>query len=201
MGYPQYPPHHPGDVEALIRAYPLAWVIPTADPFTATPLPLLPEMAGTELDALFGHLSRRNPMLAVLADDPTVTILFQGPQGYISPRLVGDPTWGPTWNYAVIRVRARIEMVPDELDDALSTLATAVEADHREPWEPSEMGERYDLLRRYITAFRAHVDAVHSTFKLGQDENDHDFRAIVSGMDDPELAAWMERMRGDVRRR
>jgi transcriptional regulator len=191
-------PREPGEVTALVRAYPLCWVVTggTGDRL-ATPLPLLaePNEAGG-VATLLGHFARSNPQVTALECDPSATILCMGPQGYITPRLVSNPTWGPTWNYAVAQFDVDIRFVPEENDAALAQLATALEADAVEPWTPGDMGARYDQLARHIVAFRAIVRAAHPRFKLGQDENDATFGEIVTGLSDQVLADWMRRTRG-----
>lgn len=189
----------PQDVVALIAAYPLAWVVsggPTD--FAATPLPLIAETGGDGLIvSLFGHFARSNPQVALLERDPRATILFQGPQGYISPTLVSNPTWGATWNYAVARFEVDIAFVPEETGDAVWRLAEAVEKDRPPRWTPAAMGARYDELIKHIVAFRATVRTASARFKLGQDERRETFDEIVAGLSDSELAAWMTRMARD----
>ncbi|WP_149196334.1 FMN-binding negative transcriptional regulator [Luteimonas suaedae] len=195
---PAFAPRSDEDVLALVNAYPLAWVVPLEADAAATPLPLLAECSDDgRIVSLFGHLARGNPLVAGLQAAPRALLLFQGPQGYVAPRLVSNPTWGPTWNYAVARFHVRIEFVPDETDDALERLARHLEAGRADPWTVDRMGARYAPLRERIIAFRAHVERTHATFKLGQDEAPGTFDEIVGGHPDPELREWMLRMRGD----
>lgn len=190
-------PKEPGDVGALVNSYPLCWVV-SGEPERryATPLPLLAETGpdGTII-SLFGHIALSNPQQKALEKDPRATILAMGPHGYISPRLVSNPTWGPTWNYAVCRFESEIHFVPEETDTALSQLAAALEGSAPGAWTPAEMGERYTELRQHIVAFRAHVLATDARFKLGQDENERVFEEIVDGLADRQLAEWMKRTR------
>jgi transcriptional regulator len=186
----------PHDIAALIAAYPLAWVVSggPAD-FAATPLPLLAE-TDTEgrIVSLFGHFALSNPQVEMLRRSPGATILFQGPNGYISPTLVSNPTWGATWNYAVARFDVDLEFLPEETGEAVWRLAQAVEKDIPPRWTPAAMQARYDELIQHIIAFRATVRTTVARFKLGQDENDRTFDEIVAGLADGELAAWMTRM-------
>lgn len=191
-----FQPRDPADVLVLVRTHPLAWVIARgADP-APTPLPLLAECDGDgRITALFGHMARRNPLHAALVAAPQALALFQGPQGYVPPRLVSKPDWGPTWNYAVARFTTRVEFVPDETDASLRRLAAHLEAGRPDPWTVERMGARYAQLKTHIIAFRAHVEQVHATFKLGQDESDTGFAEIVAGHPDAALTAWMRAQR------
>ena len=190
-------PRDPSDVAALVEAYPLCWVVSgEADRRYATPLPLLPERDGEgRVVSLFGHIARSNPQQKALEKESHATILCMGPQGYISPRLVSNPTWGPTWNYAVSRFETEIRFVPHENDDALHRLATALEGTGPDSWTPARMGRRYEQLKPRIIAFRATVLETHAKFKLGQDENDVVFKDIVEGLADQALAEWMRETR------
>jgi transcriptional regulator len=192
-----FEPKDPRDVGALVKAYPLCWIV-SGEPEQryATPLPLLPETdLADNIVSLFGHIALSNPQQKALEEDPRATILCMGPQGYISPTLVSNPTWGPTWNYAVCRFETEIRFVPEETDKALSQLAAALEGERPDSWTPARMGERYHQLRQHIVAFRAGVRESHARFKLGQDENDIVFEDIVGGLSNRQLADWMKRSR------
>jgi transcriptional regulator len=189
-----FAPKSPADVARLIAMYPLAWVIGTD--FQATPLPLMTETdSAGAVTALIGHFARRNPQVAALQANPRALILFQGPQDYISPRWVSKPGWGPTWNYVVARFEVRVEFVPEEIDAAIRAMAAHLESHRPDPWVPSEMGPRYADLRRYIIGFRAHVEAVHPTFKLGQDESEATFAEITAALGEKPLVQWMLQQR------
>lgn len=186
----RFVPRSPEDIVRIVAAHPLAWVI--SHDFQATPLPLLAETdASGSVVSLLGHFSRRNPQLPALQRDPDALILFQGPQGYISPRLVSNPTWAPTWNYAVVRFEVTVAFAPDETDAAVRRLAAHLESERPNPWRVEELGKRYDQLRQHIIAFRAHVRAMRATFKLGQDEECATFSEIVIGLVNTPLARLM----------
>ncbi len=190
----RFAPRSPGDIVRIVADHPLAWVV-SCD-FQATPLPLIAETdASGSIVSLLGHFARRNPQVPALRGDPRALILFQGPQGYISPRLVSNSTWAPTWNYAVVRFEVRVAFVPDETDAAVRRLAAHLERARRGPWRVEELGNRYDQLRQNIIAFRAHVRATRATFKLGQDEDRATFEEIVAGLAGTPLAQLMSEQR------
>lgn len=191
-----FTPRSEADIAALIGEYPLAWVVSCGpEGQGATPLPLLAETDGDgRVVALFGHFARRNPQVALLERQPAAMILFQGPHAYVSPRLVSNPTWGPTWNYAVLRFETEISFVPEETQTAVERLARWLERGQAESWTTARMGARLDELLPYIVAFRARITATHARFKLGQDEPEQTFDEVVAGLDDAALAAWMTRI-------
>ncbi len=190
-------PNDPSDVTKLLEAYPLCWVVSAGRHHEASALPLLPEKGPNGgVKSLLGHMARSNPLQNALERDPRATILCMGPQGYISPELVSNPTWGPTWNYAVCRFETDVRFIPEETDFALSQLATSLEGAAPDSWTPKRMGDRYHQLKRRIIAFRATVVETHPKFKLGQDETDVVFNDIVEGLQDRMLAEWMSRTHG-----
>lgn len=191
----------PRQIAALVAAYPLAWVVSGgANGFAATPLPLLAEL-GAEggVASLFGHFALANRQVPLLRQNPAATILFQGPQGYISPKHVSTPTWGATWNYAVARFDVDVRFVPAENDDALHRLAAFLERDEADPWTPEHMGPRLAQMSPHIVAFRATVTGTEAKFKLGQDENAATLAEIVEGLGAGELATWMHSVNAEAR--
>lgn len=183
-----FEPRNAADALRLIAGYPLAWVVSRA--FHSSPLPLIAEMdSGGSLVSLFGHCGRRNPLVADFRADPRGLILFNGPQAYVSPELLSQPDWAPTWNYAVLRFTVDVEFVEDETRDAVERLVLAMEGDR---WSTDRVGPRYEGMLGQIVAFRAHIISAEPSFKLGQDEGAQGFAEIVAGHPDRVLAAWME---------
>jgi transcriptional regulator len=185
----------------LVREHPLAWVVSVDDgEFRATPLPLRPRVGGEGcIEALEGHMARSNPLHAALQREARALILFSGPQGYISPSWMSDRTWAPTWNYAVVQflVTIAFDETPARLDAHLSDLVSAMERGRPRAWHPSEMGARYETLKRRIVPFEAKVLEQLAKFKLGQDERDTVFAEITealgrSGSD--ALLTWMREL-------
>jgi transcriptional regulator len=191
-----FAPRGPADIAALIGEHPLAWVVSCAPGFLATPLPLIAELGEDgSVVALVGHFALRNPHVAALRAAPHALILFQGAQGYISPGLVTQPQWAPTWNYAVVRFQVEIVFAPQDNAEALDRLIAHVEEDSPNRWTTSAMGERYEPMLQQIVAFRASVLSCDATFKLGQDERPATFAQILGGHSDEALVEAMERAR------
>ena len=183
------------DLLDLITAYPLAIMVSAGTGgFAATPLPMLPDVDEEgRLVRLVGHMSLANEQVGILRANPCAYFLFQGPQAYVSPRLVPDKTWAPTWNYILVRVTAKVTFRPEQNDAALRRLVAKMEAGHADAWSIEEMGERYARIAGHITAFDADVTSVKATFKLSQDEKPAMFESMLAGLDQPELLHWMRR--------
>ncbi|MDP9199970.1 MAG: FMN-binding negative transcriptional regulator [Pseudomonadota bacterium] len=196
-----FAPKDDEQVLRLVLEHPLAWVI-CIDPsgFRATPLPLRPRVgADGRIVALEGHMARSNAQFAALQRDARALILFSGPQGYISPSWVSNRTWAPTWNYTIVQFLATIafDETPARLDAHLHDLVEAMEHGRPGAWHPSEMGARYETLKRMIVPFEATVVEQRAKFKLGQDERDAVFTDITAALDaagSDALVAWMRKL-------
>lgn len=189
------------DVIDLIREYPLAIMVSQGKRgFSSTPLPMLPE-AGEDgqLVRLLGHLALTNRQLDDLRATGDACFLFHGPHAYVSPTLVPDRSWAPTWNYALVRVNAEVHIRPDQNDRALRELVARMETGKDDAWAVEELGERYQRLSQHITAFHADVTSVEATFKLGQEEKPVMFESMLAGLNHPELERWMRRFRNSGR--
>lgn len=196
-----FAPRNDEQVRRLVLENPLAWVVSSdSGSFRATPLPLRPRVgAGGRIEALEGHIPRSNPQYSALKQDGRAILLFMGPQGYISPSWVSNRTWAPTWNYAAVQFLVKIvfDERPGTLDAHLDDLVGAMERDRPGAWKTSEMGERYETLKKRIVPFEAEVLEQRAKFKLGQDERDSVFAEITdalgqSGSD--ALVAWMKEL-------
>lgn len=184
----RFEPRRAADVARLIAEYPLAWMI--SRNFHASPLPLIAETnSGGQIVSLFGHCARRNPLVKDFRADPRGLILINGPEGYVSPALLSQPDWAPTWNYAVLRFTVDVAFVEGETRDSIETLVEKMEGDR---WSTERVGPRYEAMLEQIIAFRATIVAAEHSFKLGQDESAASFAEIVAGHPDRSLAAWME---------
>jgi transcriptional regulator len=134
-----------------------------------------------------------------LQRDARALLLFSGPQGYISPSWVSNRTWAPTWNYAVVQfvVTVAFDETAARLDAHLHDLADAMERGRPNAWQPSEMGARYEAIKRMIVPFEARVVEQRARFKLGQDERDSVFADITGALsrsDADALLAWMREL-------
>ncbi len=197
----KYGARSPGDVARLVLENPLAWIVSSVGSGPrSTLLPLRPCFGDDgRITRLLGHFARGNPQVPQLKHRPEASILFLGPQGYISPSWYADRTQAPTWNYASVEFTVEIEFHddPERLEAVLRDLGDAMEAGRPDAWSIEDMGDRYHQLAPRVVAFDAVVREERAKFKLGQDERDDvyaDIRRALSRRErDGELLAWMER--------
>jgi predicted FMN-binding regulatory protein PaiB len=176
----------PSDVAALIRDYPLAWLVSGGDGnLLGTQVPLVADLdPDGNVTALIGHFARRNPHLDELQRDGRAMAMFSGPHGYISPSWFRDRTQAPTWNVTTIKVRLNITVdgTTQFVDDALARLVAHMERGRPVAWAVSDMGARYEQLRRGVVGFHGEVLGIDVKLKLGQNERDDVLADQIAGL-------------------
>jgi L-ornithine N5-monooxygenase len=112
-----YPPqrHLDLDVEhmyAVMNRLPFATVISVGDGApVVSQLPLILDRNRGEHGVLFGHVDRNNPQVRLL-DGGAATIIFHGPNSYISPYTY-ESSQLPTWNSISVYVTGRVTLIDD----------------------------------------------------------------------------------------
>ncbi|RNC83491.1 MAG: FMN-binding negative transcriptional regulator [Winogradskyella sp.] len=173
-----YPPklHQDDNLDHMIeviKTYPLATVISVKDnqPLI-THLPLI-----YDNEKLIGHIDIYNPQAQLLKDNNEVTILFSGPECYISPTVYGT-TQLPTWNYIKVHLKGSVKAIESKaaLKQSLITMTEFLEApDHKYVLEPDN--PRLDRNLNYIEMFEITITNWEGKFKLSQDKKPSDIKA------------------------
>jgi transcriptional regulator len=174
----KYPPKHHQDnnknhITEVIKTYPLATIISIEDNQPViTHLPLI-----LKDDKLVGHIDIYNPQTKLLKDNNDVTILFYGPQCYISPSIYRTPQL-PTWNYIRVHLKGKVNAIEstDALKKSLITMTEFLEApDHKYVLEANN--PRLDANLNYIKMFEINITHWEGKFKLSQDKHPKDIRS------------------------
>jgi transcriptional regulator len=164
-------------------------------------VPLLREPEPAPHGSLIGHVARANPHWRHIEDGASLAI-FHGPHAYVSPSWYEEPaTQVPTWNYAVVHVHGRAEVITDRLATlaVLQRLIGRFEGERREPWRLQLEGARLDAMVGAIVAFRIGVERVEAKLKLSQNKHDADRKRVASALraegfaDAAAVATWMDR--------
>ena len=172
-----YPPkkHQDSDKKHLIeviKTYPLATVISVKD---NTPLITHLPLIYRESDGkLVGHIDIYNPQTELLKDLNDVTLIFSGPQCYISPSIY-TTTQLPTWNYIKVHLTGTVQRIENnaELKQSLIDMTSFLEApDHKYVLEADN--PRLDKNLDYIKLFEITIKTWEGKFKLSQDKKPKD---------------------------
>lgn len=170
------PPHHQDDnrdhLIEVIESYSLATVISVKeDEALVTHLPLI-----LSNNTLIGHIDVFNPQAALLKDNQKVTVIFSGPQCYISPSIYST-TQLPTWNYVKVHLKGTVKAIDDieRVKQSLVSLTEQLEAPEHKFRLPLDHARMHSLMA-YIKGFEINITHWEGKFKLSQDKNSKDFR-------------------------
>lgn len=171
-----YPPkiHQDNNINHMIeviKTYPLATIISVKnnEPFI-THLPLI----YNEFGKLIGHIDKNNPQAALLKNGLPITILFSGPQCYISPSIY-TTTQLPTWNYIKVHLKGTVNAIESKeaLKDSIIKMTEFLEApEHKYVLKPDN--QRMLGALDYIEMFEITIDTWEGKFKLSQDKKPQD---------------------------
>ena len=198
--------HRPAVLHALLQTHPLGLLVttdaqgaPVVDPI---PFMLVPDRG--PLGTLVGHVARANPLWQRPAGAPEALVVFQGPEGYISPNgYASKAEHGkvvPTWNYAVVQARGPL-VVLDEAAAAhalVTQLTRRHEARQNKPWAVSDAPDDYIAgMLRAIVCIEIPLTALVGKYKLSQNRSAADRAGLVGALQADEapgaraLAQWM----------
>lgn len=172
-----YPPKHHQDnsiqhMVEVIKTYPLATVISVNN---NTPyITHLPIIYREDDGKLIGHIDTFNPQAELLQADHDVTVIFSGPQCYISPSIY-TTTQLPTWNYIKVHLKGTVKAIESKeaLKESLIIMTAFLEQPNNnyvlEPDNP-----RMEGALDYIKMFEISISEWEGKFKLSQDKNSQD---------------------------
>ena len=176
-------------MHALMRQRPFAALVSSsANGLYGTHLPTVLKDDGAN-GLIECHLARANPHWKDLADGNEALMIFQGPEGYITPNwypskaLHGKAV--PTWNYAVVHAYGRPAVVQDKdwLRRHVTELTTQQEASEAQPWAVSDAPENYvDVMLRGIVGFRFAITRLEGKWKMSQNREMPDRQGVVAGL-------------------
>ena len=173
-----YPPpyHQTNDIKkmiALVKAYPFAMLVSAEEntPFVTH----IPIIYNDKTGNLVAHIDKQNPQVATLQDGATVTVVFKGPDCYISPSVYSTNQL-PTLNYLIVHATGIVQLINDA-EAAKKTMVAMTEfleqPEHKFTLKMDN--PKMDRVMNYIQAFEITITHWEGKFKLSQDKNEEDF--------------------------
>lgn len=168
-------------------------------------LPVVVDPAPAEEGApsltLLGHLARTDAEEHELGAHEVVVVL-QGPHGYLSPVWYEETPHVPTWNFTVLHVHGRPEVLdPSETYDVLSATVDHFEDRFPEPWRLDRVEGYAHRIAAAVTGFRLPAARLTAKAKLSQDESEEVVLRLARALEAvhpytrPELARAMRDFR------
>jgi transcriptional regulator len=194
-------------LHAIIRSHPLgAWVTQAEGALVVNHIPFLVDSTQGPYGTLIGHVARANPIWKCFSKEIGSVVIFQGPQGYITPSWY--PTKHahgkavPTWNYAVVHANG----VPHAIEDKdwllkhVTELSDLHESERAVPWSVSDAPPDYiDTMLKAIVGIEIPISAVVGKWKTSQNRPLPDKLGTIAGLyaradaNSQELAALVQR--------
>lgn len=171
------PPHHQSDeigkMISVIKHFPLGMLVTAKDgnPFV-THIPFIYNETSKKLVA---HIDRNNPQLETLTENAEVTVVFKGPDTYISPSVYTTPQL-PTWNYIMVHITGTIHLLiePESVKKTMIAMTEFLEGEAQK-FTLKNDDPRMERLINYIQAFEIEITNWEGKFKLSQDKIPKDF--------------------------
>ncbi|MCB0456945.1 MAG: FMN-binding negative transcriptional regulator [Flavobacteriaceae bacterium] len=173
-----YPPahHQSNDIQkmiAVVKQFPLGMLVSAkgGQPFV-THIPIIYHETTGKLVA---HMDKENPQVETLMHGAEVTVIFKGPDTYISPSVYSTKQL-PTWNYIMVHITGTVTLI----HEAEAVKQTMVDMTHflegkAQKFELKKEDARMERLINYIQAFEITITNWEGKFKLSQDKNATDF--------------------------
>lgn len=166
-----YPPniHQDPDKNHMIEVinhYPLATLISVENntPFI-THLPLI-----YKSEKLIGHIDKNNPQAKLLDKNQAITVIFSGPDAYISPSIMGAEEL-PTWNYIKVHLQGTVRKIENEnaVKQSMVDMTAFLEAPEH-AYVLDNNNSKMDQFVNYVMGFEIDIKHWEGKFKLSQNK-------------------------------
>ena len=160
-----------------------------ADGLVAThaPIELLPQPAPNGTIRI--HFARANSHAQAIKDGQELMLIFQGPQGYVTPSWYPSKAQTgkvvPTWNYVAIHAYGTATAFEDEtrLKAHLAALTDRFEAGYAQPWQIDDAPETFiDGMCRAIIGFEIALSRIEGKWKMSQNRSSGDQIGVIEGL-------------------
>jgi len=184
-----------GTLHALLRAHPLGtWVTQSRDvadggELIANHVPFLLDPTRGEHGTLLCHVARANPVWRSFSTTQASLVVFQGPQGYITPSWYpSKQAHGkvvPTWNYAVVHAHGQPRVIDDPawLLHHVGQMTHGHETPRPAPWQVGDAPADFvDSLLRAIVGIEIPISRLVGKWKVSQNRPAADRAGVVDGL-------------------
>jgi len=166
------PPYHQTEDQqkmiAVMKAFPFAMLVSAVDgaPFVTH----IPIIYNDETGKLVAHIDKSNPQVATLIDGAEVTVVFKGPDTYISPSVYTTKQL-PTWNYIIVHVKGTLTLIndPEAAKETMVAMTKYLEGSEQKFVLDKENSSMKRMVN-YIQAFDITITHWDGKLKLSQDK-------------------------------
>jgi len=161
----------------------------TTDGLMASHAPLLLDPEPAPYGTLIGHLARANPHARIADKSVQTLVIFQGPDGYITPSYYAAKREHgkvvPTWNYVAIHAYGTLQSFDDpaRLLGVVTRLTLLHETPRAVPWAVSDAPA--DFVRgmlRGIVGITMPIMRLEGKVKMSQNRPATDRPGVIDGL-------------------
>ena len=177
-------------LHGFVRSHPFGMLVTQAvQGMVANGIPFLldPEGSGG-FGTLRAHVARANPVWREARRDEAL-VLFQGPQGYVSPAWYpAKAEHGkvvPTWNYVMVQARGPLRVIEDRawLLALVTRLTDRHEAARAAPWAVADAPAAYvESMLGAIVGIEIELTSLVGKWKMSQNRAAADRDGVVRGL-------------------
>ncbi|MBV9890456.1 MAG: FMN-binding negative transcriptional regulator [Rhizobacter sp.] len=181
----------PHVLRAFVRDHPLGLLVTQnrAGGIDANSVPFVLDAEGDGPGVLRAHVARANALWKTARDDVDALVVFQGPQGYVSPAWYPSKAEHgkvvPTWNYLMVQARGRLRAIDDRawLREFVSRLTDRHEAARPAPWAVTDApGDYLDTMLGAIVGIEIALASLVGKWKVSQNRSAADRAGVVEGL-------------------
>jgi transcriptional regulator len=174
----------------LMRTTGLATIVSmTPEGMIASHVPLMLDPDPAPYGTLIGHFARANPHWRLLDRNVQTLVIFQGPEGYITPSYyAAKKEHGkvvPTWNYAAIHAYGTLEVFddPERLLGVVTRLTERHETPRAQPWAVSDAQDDFvQGMLRGIVGIALPITRLEGKLKMSQNRPAADQTGVIEGL-------------------
>mgnify|MGYP001468933556 CR=1 FL=1 len=155
----------------------------------ASPIPFLLYPDEGENGVLRAHLAKANPHWKSLIGQAECLIVFQGPEGYVTPSWYPSKAETrkvvPTWNYATVHVWGSPQVIDDVawLRRQVDDLTSFQERPRPQPWSISDAPADYIANQmKAIIGIEIPISRIEGKWKMSQNKDKADREGVINGM-------------------
>jgi transcriptional regulator len=164
---------------------------------TATHIPFYFQEKNNE-SYLITHVAKANPQWKFFETNKKCLVIFEGPNGYVSPSLYSAKQNVPTWNYMAVHVTGEVELIHDdkEMRELMHLTMEGAEKAFIDQYN-SLPSEYLNAMYSAIVFFRIKVTGIETKFKLSQNKPEEDQARVADKFEadgNRALADWMRKI-------
>ena len=144
-----------------------------------------PLLFDAQNNSLIGHLANSNAHLKQMDANQEITVIFHGPDGYVSPNWYKDKTQVPTWNFTTVEIKGRASLLTSTNDklQLLEELSSFHENRINSDWNMNKMpAEKLESMLLAITGFKIQIDSIKGKAKLSQNKSLAERSRVIEGL-------------------